>query len=296
MGTRGLGAPEAPVLIGQEPEAPPLEKEEAEVPVLPGATDSWRTWLLTGVRRAPIDRHRIHGAHRGLKEMLVEGTHKGGDRQQPWKEFSSAIVRQAVDEAMNALPAEQKQVVKLAYFAGLTNREIAQRLGLTVGGVRRRLREALNTVGNYIERGWTYGRRAVFGLVVWLSGRRLGDHSRRQWGSAPDQLLQAVVVVAASAAVAAVLVTHPASPAQLTKVDQGPGAGVVQQAPNVLEVPKTPVQAVTGTLPVPSRVTVEVPPLPGAPSLPITVPVPAGLAISVPTPVPSVPAPPKLLP
>ncbi len=172
MGIRGFGTSEAPVMIGQEPEAPPVKEQEAEAPAQPAtASDSWRTWLLTGARRPPIDRHRIHGAHRGLKEMLVEGTHNGGDRQQPWKDFSSAMVRQAVDEAVNALPDEQKQVVKLAYFGGLTNREIAQRLGLTVGGVRRRLREALDTMGAYVERGWTYGRRVVYGLLAWRSGR-----------------------------------------------------------------------------------------------------------------------------
>jgi len=47
----------------------------ADFIVLPGAaSDAWRTWLVTGARRPPVDRQRINGAHRGLKKMMIEGT------------------------------------------------------------------------------------------------------------------------------------------------------------------------------------------------------------------------------
>jgi RNA polymerase sigma-70 factor (ECF subfamily) len=45
-------------------------------------------------------------------------------------------VRQALDD----LPNEQRQVIELAYFAGLTHVEIAQRLELPAGTVKSRMR------------------------------------------------------------------------------------------------------------------------------------------------------------
>src|SRR5690349_22615574 len=74
---------------------------EAENRLLSGATnDTWRTWLMTGVRRDRVDRRRMRGANKGLKKMLLEGMHNGGDRPRAWNDFSGAMIRHAVDEAI----------------------------------------------------------------------------------------------------------------------------------------------------------------------------------------------------
>lgn len=222
----------------------------AEDRVIPAAaSDSWRTWLMTGVRRGPVARRRVRGAHKGLKKILVEGTSNGGDGPHPWKDFSGVMVRQAVDEAVNALPAQQKQVVKLAYFAGFTNREIGDRLGLSVPGVEKRLRQALTTVSEYIERGRTVGRRAAFGLVMFLPNRLLG------WGRgtpapAVEHLMQAGMVAGAGVVVVAVLALQHASPAQSIQIDKGGAPQVkVVQTHVVGQTITTPAQAVTSSLP-----------------------------------------------
>src|SRR5258708_8840839 len=99
---------------------------EAENHLLSGATnDTWRTWLMTGVRRDRVDRRRMRGANKGLKKMLLEGMHNGDDRPHAWKDFSGAMIRHAVEEAIRALPHDDKQVVKLAYFGGYSNPEIS---------------------------------------------------------------------------------------------------------------------------------------------------------------------------
>jgi len=131
-------------------------------------------------------------------------------------DFPSAMARQTVDEAMSELPSEHRQVLKLAYFAGLTNSEIASQLGLTVGGVRRRLRQSLEMVGAYVEHGRAAGRRAVHGLVFWLSWRQLGQVIQRSNGPSLDQVLQAGAVAAMTVATAAILITHHASPAPIS--------------------------------------------------------------------------------
>jgi hypothetical protein len=143
--------------------------------VLEAAHDSWRTWLLTGVRRDPVDRRRIRGSHLGLKKMLLEGMNVRFYKPYTWKEFSDAMVRQSVGEAMHTMRREDTQLVKLAYFGGLTNREIAGNLGLGESTVERRLRHALDVMSRYIEKGRGAGRRVIALIAVWLSGRWLAD-------------------------------------------------------------------------------------------------------------------------
>src|SRR3982751_6684673 len=120
---------------------------------LEAAHDSWRTWLLTGVRRDPVDRRRIRGSHIGLKKMLLEGMNVSYDKPYTWKEFSDAMVRQSVGEAVHSMRREDSQLLKLAYFGGLSNREIAGNMGLGEATVERRLRHALDVISRFIERG-----------------------------------------------------------------------------------------------------------------------------------------------
>src|SRR5690242_16272698 len=152
---------------------------EAENHALPGSTnDSWRAWLTTGVRRSPADRRRLRGEYRGLKRMLLEGMTNGGERPHAWKDFSGAMIRHAVDEAMGSLPAQDNQVVKLAYFGGYSNREIAAKVGLTEATVQRRLRRALSAISEHIQHGRALGRRVALALGVCLSARWLSEIGR----------------------------------------------------------------------------------------------------------------------
>src|SRR3989441_598457 len=139
------------------------------------ANDTWRTWLMTGVRRNGVDRRRVRGAHLGIKKMLVEGMHVRSDKPYTWKDFSDAMVRQSVGEAMRELPYRDSQLVKLAYFGGMSNREIADHMRMAEGTVERRLRRALDTISRYIERGRGLSHRLAVALMVWLSGRWLSE-------------------------------------------------------------------------------------------------------------------------
>src|SRR5258708_31981216 len=153
----------------------PPAKEADFILLPPEASDAWRTWLMTGTRRAPFDRRRISGAHRGLKKLMIEGTTSPPDRSLPWNDFSAAMIRQAVDEALNALPSSQKQAVKVAYFGGLANKEIAEHLGVDEDAVRRMLQVAMAAVSTYVERGKTTTRKVIYFVAIWVGGRRLID-------------------------------------------------------------------------------------------------------------------------
>jgi DNA-binding CsgD family transcriptional regulator len=180
------------------------------------ARDSWRNWLMTGSRPEPIYRRRVRGAHKGLKRMLVEGTTDGGDNGHIWQRFSGAMVRQAVDEAVSSLPPRQKQLIKLAYFGDLTNREIAHALGITLSSVERGLREAIARVSEYIERGKGVGRRAIYAIGLFFAGR---------------QLVKAGVLVVATATAGAVVSAQPGSPVHLVPVEPARAPAVTAAQP-----------------------------------------------------------------
>lgn len=244
--------------------------KEADFIVLPAAaSDSWRTWLMTGIRKRPFDRRRVRGDHKGLKKMLVEGT-PPNDGTLPWNDFSSAMVRQSVDEALNALPPGHKQAVKLAYFGGLTNEEIAAHLGVGEGAVRRKLREALNAVSKHVELGRAAARRAIYAIAAWLGARSVLDVIRRGAENASGHAVQAAVVIACGAMTAGVLAGQAPSPAQLTQVDRG---RISAAAPAGLPTTSLPIKTVTAPITVPT--------VPDQTAIPISVP-PAQVPVALP--------------
>lgn len=158
--------------------------------------------------------------------MLVEGMGQGVDPHGSWRGFSGAMVRQAVGEAVGSLPPRQRQLIKLAYFSDLSNREIAQGLGITLSSVERGLRQAIARTSEHVERGRSAGRKVIYALAVFLGGRWLSQAHVAAGASAP-QWVKAGTLLLATAAAGAVLATHPASPAPRAHVDQASVPAVV---------------------------------------------------------------------
>ena len=222
--------------------------------------ERWRAWLITGARRTAVDRRRMRGEHKGLKKILLDGLVASGGPH-TWQDFSGAMVRHAVDDALRALPPEDARMVKLAYVGGYSNREIARQVGLTEGTVQRRLRRALAAISDHIQHGRAFVRRAVYGFGLLLSGRWLNDVAQHTWTA---------TAVAGAAAVIVIIQPAPAPAAA-----SGPGAGhsvapartVVPPVPS----PSLPVTVSTPGANLPSVRSVQVPPVP----LRVTVPTPS---------------------
>ena len=99
------------------------------------------TWLVTLARSRGIDRLRTLAsreriAEAGAREVSDEISDAATDA------FKSEQ-RGLVSEALAKLPDEQKRPIMLAYFDGLTQSEIATRLGAPLGTVKTRMRTGL---------------------------------------------------------------------------------------------------------------------------------------------------------
>lgn len=104
-------------------------------------------WLLRVTRTKTIDRLRS----RRRRETLEQGLIRRGDGMEttPAHEPSDAAipgwhVHSGVHEALNRLPPQQREVVELAYFQGLTQSEVAARAGIPLGTVKTRTRLAFD--------------------------------------------------------------------------------------------------------------------------------------------------------
>ncbi len=80
-----------------------------------------------------------------LDRIATPESVKGGSRaaQTPEEGLASAETRRAIQAALATMPADEREVIVLAYSDELTQSEIAERLGWPLGTVKTRTRRAL---------------------------------------------------------------------------------------------------------------------------------------------------------
>jgi len=104
------------------------------------------TWLLSITHNLAIDEvrkrnRRPQKADSEDPELVLGGmADESTDIEQ---EVWLSGVRTAIVEALDRVPKEQRVVIELAYFRGLTQREIAETLGQPLGTVKTRMRLGL---------------------------------------------------------------------------------------------------------------------------------------------------------
>jgi RNA polymerase sigma-70 factor, ECF subfamily len=105
---------------------------------------SVRTWSLGIVHNRAIDALRRRAVRdRGL--VSDEGIEERiPARERTELEFARRDEAREIRDALEQLPAEQSQVIELAYFGGLTHVEIATKLDAPVGTVKGRMRLGLD--------------------------------------------------------------------------------------------------------------------------------------------------------
>jgi len=103
---------------------------------------SVEAWLLTIARTRAIDRLRSRAARGRMVEAKSAEPLESGPSL-PDALSSAAQDARRVLSALEALPAEQRRALELAYWEGLSQTEIAERTGQPLGTVKTRVRLAL---------------------------------------------------------------------------------------------------------------------------------------------------------
>ena len=114
------------------------------------------TWLLSVARNRSIDERRSHG-RRLRHEALPSTTEEeevipsADDLDDPALATVLSDERRAVRSALTVLPPEQRLAIQLAYFGGLTQQEIANKLGQPLGTVKTRIRLGMQKMRGALE-------------------------------------------------------------------------------------------------------------------------------------------------
>ena len=111
------------------------------------------TWLRTLARNRAIDRFRSKQRRSSLTERFQMEVVTTAEHSTPelTKLVATHEAAAAVREAVIKLTPEQQRVMQLAYFDGLTQVEIAKKLGEPLGTVKARIRRGVRSLRESID-------------------------------------------------------------------------------------------------------------------------------------------------
>lgn len=124
------------------------------------ARGSVRSWLFAQIHHRSVDVVRREEAEKRRSRATVEPDATEEDVEDVIEESWLSARREHVRSALTNLPDEQRRVIELAYYNGLTQTQVADAMGVPLGTVKsrtlaamRRLRQALS--GQAVEDGWS---------------------------------------------------------------------------------------------------------------------------------------------
>lgn len=108
------------------------------------ARGRFSSWLMSVTRFAAIDRLRREGRQPHQAELATGDEDESAALERMLPTDHAAWERgQHLRLLLTQLPPDQRQIIELAYFGGMTHSELAEHLGLPLGTVKGRLRLGL---------------------------------------------------------------------------------------------------------------------------------------------------------
>lgn len=111
-------------------------------------------WVVTIARRRAIDRVRRRACYQRAKERFEEESKPAANFGPPHAmagEITQNDLRRFLGRQMENLPNEQREAIELAYFGGLSQREIAATTRTPLGTVKTRLQLGLRKLTQCIR-------------------------------------------------------------------------------------------------------------------------------------------------
>jgi RNA polymerase sigma-70 factor (ECF subfamily) len=157
----GLVLALARAIVGTEAEAEDVA-EEVFIQLWTGAErfdperGAVRSWLAAMARSRALDhvraRERRSSAHARAAARDPEGVAVDLSEPEPTdRPAERAEMRGALDRALAALNDDQRRAIELAYFSGLSQSEIAGRLGEPLGTIKTRIRDGMSRLRDALE-------------------------------------------------------------------------------------------------------------------------------------------------
>jgi len=106
------------------------------------------TWILTLVHRRAVDLVRREDIRRGEP---LERAPEPADPRTAEDEASLGFQRRLVQEALSQLSPEQREALELGYYGGLTQSELAERLGQPLGTIKSRMFTGLSRLRDLLD-------------------------------------------------------------------------------------------------------------------------------------------------
>lgn len=116
------------------------------------ARGSPEAWVITRARTRAIDRVRAVRRRSETFVPPIEDGRAAAPAQAGGDAADRAEDRGIIQGALQALPPPQREVIELAYYAGLTQTEIAERIRQPLGTVKTRIRLGLERLRDVVRR------------------------------------------------------------------------------------------------------------------------------------------------
>ncbi len=106
---------------------------------------SAKTWLASVARNRAIDRFRSKKRRAKLSNSYEEelDTQNQDERNEIEEGISLKETAQAVRSAVLQLTREQREVIEMTYFKGMSQREVAEQIGAPLGTIKARARRGI---------------------------------------------------------------------------------------------------------------------------------------------------------
>ena len=117
---------------------------------------AFSTWLFAIARYNVLDRLRKYHQQQRLDkawDIEILFSQPLSEHSEVEEQFWQNHIGENVLYALSGLPAEQRRVLVLAYFSGLSHATIANHLGLPLGTVKKRIRLGLAKLRKTLTRG-----------------------------------------------------------------------------------------------------------------------------------------------
>lgn len=107
-------------------------------------------WLCTITRSRALDQRRKSDRYHQREWPLEVVEHMPDTAPSPADLSVTQQEHILVHGALQRLPPEQREIIELAYFAGLSHRDIAERLGQPLGTVKTRIRLGMDHLRSHL--------------------------------------------------------------------------------------------------------------------------------------------------